>query len=663
VKYRAWDNASNVEGTKSKLVQIDTTAPTSSIACDGSTCSTSVYPAAVMVTLSATDGESGVDAIRYTLDGSDPTASSAAYSGPISVSETTTVKYRAWDTAGNAEATNSQVVQVAQPDAEPPTSSIACDLSPCSSGWYGGQVSVSLSATDSDSGVAAIRYTTDGSEPSAASPAYTAPFTVSATATVKYRAWDNAGNVEATNSQLIQVDSTAPTSSIACEAGVCSSGWYGAPVSVSLASTDTESGVAAIRYTTDGSDPTVASPAYTAPFTVSVTVTVKYKAWDNLGNVEATNSQLIQIDRTAPSSSIACNGSGCSASAYSAAVTVTLSATDSESGVGVIRYTLDGSDPTAASTAYSDPISVSETTTVKYRAWDIAGNVEATNSQAIQVVQTVPDTEAPTSSIACNLSLCSSGWYGGPVSVSLSAADGGSGVAAIRYTLDGSDPTTASPTYTTSFTVSATTTVKYRAWDNAGNVEATNSQLIRIDTTTPSSSITCNGGACSTGWYKASVTVSLSATDSQSGVAAIRYTTDGSTPTTSSPAYVGSFVLAATTTVKYRAWDNAGNAEATKSQLIRIDFVAPAVAITSPSGGATVTGNVKITAAASDGGSGIAQVSFYADGVLIGTVRSTPYSVNWNTKKVTKGQHTLVAVAQDAAGNSQASASIQVTVR
>jgi bacterial leucyl aminopeptidase len=76
-----------------------------------------------------------------------------------------------------------------------------------------------------------------------------------------------------------------------------------------------------------------------------------------------------------------------------------------------------------------------------------------------------------------------------------------------------------------------------------------------------------------------------------------------------------------------------------------------------------VTGNVKITAAASDGGSGIAQVSFYADGVLIGTARSTPYSVNWNTKKVTKGQHTLVAVAQDAAGNSQASASIQVTVR
>jgi peptidoglycan/xylan/chitin deacetylase (PgdA/CDA1 family) len=666
VKYRAWDSASNVETTKSRLIQVDGQAPSSSIACDGSPCSASAYSAAVTVTLSATDAGSGVAVIRYTLDGSDPTAASTAYSDPISISETTTVKYRAWDNAGNVEATNSQLVQVVQtpPDTEPPTSSIECDGAACSSGWYGGPVSVSLAATDADSGVAAIRYTTDGSDPTAASPAYTAPFTVSATTTVKYKAWDNAGNVEATNSQLIQIDPTAPTSSIACEAGVCSTGWYGGPVSVSLAATDTESGIAAIRYTTDGSDPTAASPAYTAPFTVSTTSTVKYRAWDNTGNVEATNSQLIQIDTTAPSSSISCNGSTCATSTYSAAVTVTLSATDTESGAAVIRYTLDGSDPTASSTAYSDPISVSETTTVKYRAWDSAGNVEATNSQVVQVVQTVPDTDAPTSSIACNLSVCSSGWYGGSVSVSLSAADGGSGVAAIRYTLDGSDPTAASPTYTAPFTVSATTTVKYRAWDNAGNIEATNSQLIQIDTTAPTSSITCNGVTCSpNGWYRASVDVALAATDAQSAVSVIRYTLDGSTPTPASPAYSGPFTLSATTTVKYRAWDNAGNVEATKSQVVRIDLTAPAVAITSPADGATVTGNVKITASASDVGSGVAQVSFYADGVLIGTARSAPYSVTWNTKKVTRGQHTLVAVAQDAAGNSQTSTSIRVTVR
>jgi peptidoglycan/xylan/chitin deacetylase (PgdA/CDA1 family) len=557
------------------------------------------------------------------------------------------------------------VAQVIKNDAQPPSSSIACGGLACSSGWYGAPVSVSLSATDAGTaGVAAIRYTTDGSEPTVASPAYSGPFTVSATTTVKYRAWDNAGNLEGTKSQLVRVDTTAPVSSIACGGAICSSGWYGGPVSVALSATDSESGVAAIRYTTDGSTPTEASSIYTAPFTVDATTTVKFRAWDNAGNAEATNSQLIQFDTTGPSSSISCNDSTCSTSTYSSAVTVALSATDTESGVDVIRYTLDGSDPTAASTAYTDPFTVSETTTVKFRAWDNVGNVEGTNSQLVQVAQIVPDTEAPTSSIACNLSACSSGWYNGPVSVSLAAADGGSGVAAIRYTLDGSDPTASSPAYANPFIVSTTATVKFRAWDNAGNVEATKSQLVQVDTTAPTSSITCNGGTCSTnGWYKLSVNVALSAADSQSGVAVIRYTLDGSTPSASSPAYTAPFTVSTTTTVKYRAWDNAGNVETTKSQSIRVDLAPPTVAITSPSDGATLTGSVKITAAASDAGSGVVQVSFYADGSLIGTARSAPYTINWNTRKVSIGQHTLWAVAQDVAGNSQTSASIRVTIR
>jgi peptidoglycan/xylan/chitin deacetylase (PgdA/CDA1 family) len=748
VKFRAWDNANNVEATKSQTIQIDTTAPTSSIACGSTTCSSGWYGGPVSVSLSASDAGSGVASIRYTTDGSDPTASSPAYTAPFTVTGTATVKYRAFDNAGNAEATNSQLVQI---DTTAPISSIACNQATCSSGWYGAPVSVALSATDADSGVAAIRYTTDGSDPTSSSPVYLAPFMLSATTTVKYRAFDNAGNAESTNAQVIQVDTTAPVSSISCNGSPCS-GWYGAPVSVSLAAGDTESGVATIRYTTDGTDPTASSPAYTAPFNVSSTTTVKFRAWDNAGNVEATNSQLIQVDTTAPVSSIACNGSACSSAAYSADVTVTLSASDAESGVSVIRYTLDGSDPTASSTAYSDPITVSQTTTVKYRAWDNAGNVEATNSQLVTVTKPAPDTDPPTSSIACNLAVCSTGWYGAAVSVSLSAADGGSGVAAIRYTTDGTDPTTSSPLYSAPFSVPVTTTVKYRAWDNAGNVEATNSQLIQIDTTAPSSSIGCNGSGCSSGWYTASVSVALSAADAQSGVAVIRYTTDGTDPTASSPAYVGPFTVSATATVKYRAWDNVGNAEATKSQLIQIDTttpqssircngttcatgwyraavsvslsatdtgsgvaairyttdgsvptasspaysgpfavsttttvryrawdvagnveatksqliqvdtVSPTVAITSPASGARVHGNVKVTATAADGGSGVAQVSFYVDGVLIGTSRGPSYSVTWNTNKVSNGQHTLTAVAQDVAGNTQTSSGVVVTV-
>ena len=555
----------------------DTTPPTSSIVCNGAPCSTGWYSTSVQATLSATDtGGSGLDVIRYTTDGSTPTAASTPYTGPFSVSQTTTVKYRAWDNAGNVEATNSQLISF---DSTAPTSSITCNGAACSSGLYAGPVSVALSASDGGgSGVAQLRYTTDGSDPTTSSASYTGPFSVSQTTTVKYRAWDNAGNVEATNSQLISFDSTAPTSSITCNGAACSSGLYAGPVSVALSASDGGgSGVAQLRYTTDGSDPTTSSASYTGPFSVSQTTTVKYRAWDNAGNVEATNSQLISFDSTAPTSSITCNGAACSSGLYAGPVSVALSASDGGgSGVAQLRYTTDGSDPTTSSASYTGPFSVSQTTTVKYRAWDNAGNVEATNSQLISF-----DSTAPTSSITCNGAACSSGLYAGPVSVALSASDGGgSGVAQLRYTTDGSDPTTSSASYTGPFSVSQTTTVKYRAWDNAGNVEATNSQLISFDSTAPTSSITCNGAACSSGLYAGSVSVALSASECRFGCGVIRYTTNGSDPTTSSASYTGPFSVSQTTTVKYRAWDNAGNVEATNSQLISFDSTAPTSSIT-----------------------------------------------------------------------------------
>jgi peptidoglycan/xylan/chitin deacetylase (PgdA/CDA1 family) len=365
-------------------------------------------------------------------------------------------------------------------------------------------------------------------------------------------------------------------------------------------------------------------------------------------------------DQTPATSSIACNGAPCS-SWYTAPATVSLSSVDSGTGVAVIRYTTDGTDPTATSPIYSGPFSVDATTTVKYRAWDNAGNIESTQSQLISI-----DTAAPFSSIACNGSSCSTDPYAGGVTVSLSATDVGSGVAAIRYTTDGSTPDTSSPLYMSPFIVPTTTTVKYRAWDVAGNVEPTETQLIQIaaaaDQTPPSSSITCNGSPCSSGWYSAGVTVALSANDSGSGVAVIRYTTDGSDPTGSSPAYQAPFVVPSTTTVKYRAWDAAGNVEATNSQLIQVDTSAPSVSITSPTNGATVTGTIRVSASAADSQSGVASVSFYVDNKLINTSTGSPWQVQWNTKKVTNGQHVLTAVATDRVGNRATSTAITITV-
>ena len=184
------------------------------------------------------------------------------------------------------------------------------------------------------------------------------------------------------------------------------------------------------------------------------------------------------------------------------------------------------------------------------------------------------------------------------------------------------------------------------------------------DTFPPSTTIACNGSACS-GWYGGAVSVSLSATDfGGSGVAATRYTTDGTDPTESSPVYSAPFPVSASTTVRFRSWDNAGNVEATKAQTVQIDTTAPAVSITAPIAGAVITApNVTITATAGDGASGVRQVTFYVDNTALGTTSTSPYQFRWRARNSGSGQHVLTAVATDAAGNSATSAPVPVTVR
>jgi hypothetical protein len=446
----------------------------------------------VSVSLSATDtGGSGVDKTYYTTDGTTPTTSSPVYNGPVPVNATATVTFFSTDKAGNAEATKNKLVKV---DSSAPVTAISCNGAPCA-GTYSSSVSVALSPTDTGgSGVALTRYTTDGSDPSSSSTAktYTAPFSVASTSTVKYLSTDNAGNAEPTSSQPISVnpapgDTTAPTTAISCNGAACSSGFYTSVVSVTLTATDTGgAGVASTRYTTDGSDPSSSSTArtYTAPFSVGSTSTVRYFSTDNATNAETPQSQLVQVDTSAPTTTVRCNGGACATWYKTSPVTVTLTTAGvGSSGVGSTRYTTDGTNPTTSDTAitYSAPFTVAATATVRAFSTNGAGGAGPTVSQAVQI-----DTVAPTTPYKCGTAgdPCSSNVvYPSPALVTLAASDaGGSGLSKTVYTVDGSDPVTSSTamTYTQPFSLTSTATVKAFSTDVAGNVEPTNSQLITV---------------------------------------------------------------------------------------------------------------------------------------------------------------------------------------
>src|SRR4026209_1236581 len=101
----------------------DNVAPSTAISCNDAPCTTDPYTGSVTVKLSATDSGSRDSSIRYTTDGAGPRLSSSPCCGPVGVNgsgTSTTVKFRSWDRANNAEAIQTQVIQ-APPDTTAPS--------------------------------------------------------------------------------------------------------------------------------------------------------------------------------------------------------------------------------------------------------------------------------------------------------------------------------------------------------------------------------------------------------------------------------------------------------------------------------------------------------------------------------------------------------------
>ena len=223
------------------------------------------------------------------------------------------------------------------------------------------------------------------------------------------------------------------------------------------------------------------------------------------------------------------------ASGTSFASTLSVSIADATPSAA-IYYTTDGSTPTTASQLYSAPFTISATTTVHAIATaggytqSALGSASYTYSPAQSVTQT------PTFAPASGTSFAST--------LSVSIADA-TPSASIYYTTDGSTPTTASQLYSAPFTISATTTVHAIATASGYTQSAMGSASY---TYSPTQSVTQTptfspaGGTFTTAQQ---VTIS----DTTAG-AVIYYTTNGSTPTTSSAVYSSAITVSASSTLE-----------------------------------------------------------------------------------------------------------------
>jgi hypothetical protein len=363
--------------------------------------------------------------------------------------------------------------------------------------------------------------------------------------------YTDAGGLTATSSATYTVvDTIKPTITFKSRTPAANAdAWNNSPVTVTWTCTDTGSGVVQSEVSdtvdTDGAGQSAAASCE-----------------DHAGNVAAASRDGINVDTVDPTISFlispAANASGWNQDD----VTVSWTCDDELSGAtggGSVTLSDEGADQKVIQTCA-----------------DLAGNSVTGSSDPVSI-----DKTAPTIQMSRAPAANSNGWNDGPVTVSWTCTDGGSGAAD-----DGGSVTLSDDGAGQSVTRTCT--------DLAGNTAEDTVSDINIDKTAPTIHITRDPGPNADGWNNTDVTVTWTCADSGSG------TTDGG----------GSVTLTdegADQKVTRTCTDLAGNtAEDTVSD-INIDKTAPTIHITrdpGPNADGWNNTDVTVTWTCTDDGSG-----------------------------------------------------------
>jgi hypothetical protein len=245
------------------------------------------------------------------------------------------------------------------------------------SGIYGPNQTVSLTAAQG----ATLRFTTDGSTPSAASAIYVNPIALTQTMTVKAQAFQQNWTPSSVASQTYTIDSTPPVITTLLLPQPNAAGWNNTPVTATFTCADNLSGVVScptpIAFANDGANQTV-------------TVTVQ----DGVGN-QASVTVVVKIDKSPASVSLTSPSDGATTSVSS--VTVTGSVSDVLSGIGKVMCNGVLQTPVDGSVSCTVPLSAGVNSIV-LQAIDAAGNsaskgVRVTRSVTPSVLVITPSTQ------------------------------------------------------------------------------------------------------------------------------------------------------------------------------------------------------------------------------------------------------------------------------
>lgn len=703
VQFRSVDRVGNSEAAQTLALRSDATPPQTAFSPSAAFYSDGgrdYAPAQFTYTLPAADPltsdvASGVAETTFAVDA----APREAYTGAFSLTEgIRTVLFASKDNVSNLEGNRTATVHV---DATAPQSSLAVSggvqaPGPDANSFYASpDTRFSLPALDpSVSGVASGLDSTSWQDNGGAFQAFGAPIALGAGShLLSYRSQDHVGNLEVLRSTTVLVDGAAPVTvfQIGTPAFMAADGTRyvtpSTPVTFTasdpaLAGGTVGSGVERIEVSVDGAP----FSSYTSALTFSEgRHTVQYRAVDRVGNTEDAVTLALRSDASAPLTSLAAQGgrqvAGPDANTFYASLDTRFAlpaadpvVSDVAAGVDITRWQKNS----GAFETYTAPLALAEGShLLAYQSQDKVQNLEILRSTTVLIDATAPLTAfsigAPSYTDAAGVH------YVTPTTpVTFTAADpalpggtAGSGIERIEVALDAAG----FQTYATALTFGeGRHTIRFRAYDKVGNVEAERTLEVRSDASAPLSSLAVQGGRQTAGsdaasqYASADTRIVLSALDPlvadvASGVDLIRWRDNGGAFQT----YAAPIALAEGSHVlTYQSQDKVQNVEILRSTTVLVDATAPHTAfqIGTPafidlSGTHYITPTTPVTFTAEDptlpggaAGAGVERIEVAVDG---GTFVTYAAALTFP-----EGRHTVQFRAMDRVGNVETAQTISL---
>ena len=532
-------------------------------------------------------------------------------------------------------------------------------------------VTLALAYSDGNgSGVAQMRFSNDGAWSSWETVATSKTWTLYALdegKTVHCQFRDNAGNVSASATDTISLDTTAPTGTVTIDSGA---DWTStSTVALTLTFGDgSGSGVADMRFSNDGTDWSSWEAGGTSKtWTLSAgdglkSVYTQFR--DMAGNISQAVSDGINLDTTGPTGTIAVN----SGAPYTNTLDVTLglTASDGANGIGVadMRFSQDNTNWTDWETfdvSRGWTLTSGDGTKTAYVQFrDTLENTSTSFSDTIVLDMTPPDvTLTSTVGVFTNTTFTVTATF--TETVTGFEADDVTVTNGTVFAFSGSDNSyqwTITPALDGAVTVAV---AAGKCTDVAGNTNtASNTLSTTYDITPPTGSVLINEGAVFTA--SGTVSLTLSANDGAgSGVSDMRFSNDGTD--WSLWEVVGTsktWTLSAGDGLKsvYAQFrDAVGNISQSVSDGINLDTTGPTGTIIINSGAPyTNTLDVTLGLTASDGanGIGVAHMRFSSDGTTWDEWEDFSASKPW-TLAAGDGEKTVYVQFRDALGNTSIS--------